>query len=148
MKTLHRHSYGTVPLYKGEDGYQVLLIEMHNRVHPEHAYWTFPKGTPEKGESPGETALRETREETGLKAITLDPHFSATESYVFTDGDERIEKQVTYFLGVVEDQSIQIEPDEVRSARWVSFAEAESLLTYQGARDVFSEAVLYITNSD
>ena len=35
--------------------------------------WTFPKGRPDRGEEPEQTAVREVREETGVEATTLAP---------------------------------------------------------------------------
>lgn len=45
---------------------RVLLLEPKN--HFDGYHWTFPKGRPESGETPRETALREVREETGYSA--------------------------------------------------------------------------------
>lgn len=49
------------------DGGLVLLREPTN--HFGGYVWTFPKGRPDAGETPEETALRETREETGVRAF-------------------------------------------------------------------------------
>jgi 8-oxo-dGTP pyrophosphatase MutT (NUDIX family) len=48
---------------------QVLLREPAS--HSKGDVWTFPKGKPESGESPGETAVREVLEETGYRAEIL-----------------------------------------------------------------------------
>ena len=44
---------------------QVLLLKKNNKV------WCLPGGKPNENETPKETALRETREETGKRAINL-----------------------------------------------------------------------------
>lgn len=58
-----------------EFAYGGIVIDTEGRVllrepssHFGGYIWTFPKGRPEGGETPKETALRETREETGLIA--------------------------------------------------------------------------------
>src|SRR5437879_10429948 len=47
-----------------DDKGRVLLREPTG--HYDRYVWTFSKGRPEPGESPEDTAIRETREETGL----------------------------------------------------------------------------------
>ncbi len=48
---------------------RVLLFEPKN--HFDGYHWSFPKGRPEAGETPRETALREVREETGYAAEVI-----------------------------------------------------------------------------
>ena len=48
---------------------RVLLREPMD--HYKGDFWTFPKGKPEFGESPEQTALREVLEETGYRAEIL-----------------------------------------------------------------------------
>lgn len=57
-------SYGGVVI-DGEG--RILIREVAGRYGG--AVWTFPKGGPEPGESPRETALRETFEETGWSTV-------------------------------------------------------------------------------
>ena len=58
--------------------------------------WALPKGTPDAGETVEETALRETREETGLKVEIEGPLRSIR--YFFVRGSTRFHKTVHFFL--------------------------------------------------
>jgi len=58
-----------------EDAYGGVVFDTEGRVllrepsgHYDGFVWTFSKGRPQAGETPGETALRETQEETGVSA--------------------------------------------------------------------------------
>ena len=52
------------------EGERVEILLVHRRVP---VLWALPKGTPDSGESIEETALRETREETGIKVQVEKP---------------------------------------------------------------------------
>ncbi len=60
----NRDSAGALVFRRGNDGPEVLLIRYGSK-------WSFPKGHIEDGESAGEAALREVREETGVSARLL-----------------------------------------------------------------------------
>jgi predicted NUDIX family NTP pyrophosphohydrolase len=65
-----KQSAGTLLYRRGPDGLEVLI------VHPSGAYnrkapWSIPKGEPDEGAGPEETARRETLEETGVTAGEL-----------------------------------------------------------------------------
>lgn len=70
MDNRHDHrntdSYGAVVIESGD----VLLIDGG-------LFWSFPKGHLEDGETPGQAAVREIYEETGIK-IAIIPGFSST----------------------------------------------------------------------
>ena len=85
--------------------------------------WDLPKGHCEEGESFREAALRETREETGIKSgsITFDPNFQFDLVYPVTYkswGDHVFEKKVRYFLGYL-DKRPKLKLTEHESAEWL-----------------------------
>jgi len=85
---------------QGGDGRRFLLMRHSDR-------WDLPKGHAEPGETPRQTALRETEEETGIDGsrITLDDAFVYSITYPVTyrnHGDRVFEKRVTFFIGYVD----------------------------------------------
>ena len=96
----------------------------------------LPKGHIEPGETPRMTALREIREETGIRAA-LYPEISFEERYPLPHGGE---KQVTYFLATYRHQALCPEPRHVRGAELLPLGEALRRLTFPGARRVLQEA--------
>ena len=64
----------------------------------------FPKGHVEGNETEAETALREVYEETNLR-IKLIEGFRTTDKHVIPQKKDTI-KQITYFLGVFENQEV------------------------------------------
>jgi 8-oxo-dGTP pyrophosphatase MutT (NUDIX family) len=109
-------AYGGVVL--DPDGH-LLLREPRN--HYDGYVWTFPKGRPDPGETPQETALRETREETGANARILAPipgEFA---------GGTTINR---YFLMAAPAGSGGVPKDdkETNATRWVTPAEARTLI--------------------
>ena len=108
---------------------------MHRR-HPR--LWALPKGTPDSGEIIEETALRETREETGLKVEIERPLRSIR--YYFVRGSTRFHKTVHFFLmrpvgGALEEHDAEF--DEVR---WTDLEEALAILNHATERSVVEEA--------
>ena len=84
------------------DSVEFLLMRHQNR-------WDLPKGHCETGESFLETALRETEEETGIPASTIeiDNRFKFDLFYPVQysrTGSQVFEKQVRYFLGFLIDK--------------------------------------------
>src|SRR5216684_7032709 len=73
LRTTRAESSGGVVVRGAPDALEVVLV---GRV--EQGTWALPKGTPKPGESRDQTALRETREETGLEARIIEPIDSIT----------------------------------------------------------------------
>jgi|SRR5579884_1761445 len=90
--------------------------------------WSLPKGKLEQGESWEEAALREVREETGLRC-ELGAYLGTT---TYAHGGEP--KEVRWWA-----MTAPGEPgpsDEVDEVRWATLDEAALLLSYEGEREL------------
>lgn len=106
-------------------------------VHrPSYDDWSLPKGKEEAGEEPAVTALREVREETGV-LCHITGH-AGVKQYEVTAGT----KQVEYFLMRPHRIDERTHTDEVDRLRWVPWAEAPRLLTYDLDRTLLEEVDL------
>ena len=95
---------------------RVLLREPTN--HFSGYVWTFPKGGPQPGETPEQTALREVLEETGYDA----------EIVCALPGEFVGDTTATWFYLMRPKQQIQSPGWETAEIRWASKAEAEILI--------------------
>lgn len=101
--------------------------------------WVFPKGTPDRGETIEETALREVREESGLDVEIVRPIGAI--DYWFALPGQRVHKIVHFFLMTSRGGDLSRHDHEYDDVRWVPVAEARRLLTYQTYRDMLDRAV-------
>ena len=102
------------------------------------ALWALPKGTPDAGETIEETAVRETREETGL-GVEIERRLSSIR-YFFVRGTTRFNKTVHFFLMRAVGGSTDDHDAEFDEVRWVALPEALALLTHATERSVVEEA--------
>jgi 8-oxo-dGTP pyrophosphatase MutT (NUDIX family) len=133
LRTARATSAGGV-VHRSEGGPPEIVL-VHRRVPP---LWALPKGTPDAGETLAETAIRETREETGLQVEIEEPITAI--SYFFVHRRTRFHKTVHFFLmrpigGRLEDHDHEF--DEVR---WVLIDEALELMTHATEREVVQRA--------
>jgi 8-oxo-dGTP diphosphatase len=104
-------------------------------VHrPRYDDWSLPKGKLDPGEGWEECAVREVREETGLRC-TLGRELSSTS---YTDRKGRA-KVVRYWLMEIAHDDGFTPDDEVDELRWVAPAEAAALLSYPHDAELIEE---------
>ena len=101
--------------------------------------WVFPKGTPDKGETIEQTALREVREESGLDVEILRP--IGVIDYWFAVPGERVHKFVHFFLMTSQGGDVSRHDREYDDVRWVPVIEARRLLSYDTYREMLDRAV-------
>ncbi len=101
--------------------------------------WCLPKGTLEPGEADEEAAVREVREETGLRVKLLRPLTEVRYSFYWPPDGVNVDKTVAYFLASPIGGRVRPEPgfDE---GRWVSRSEAMRLLHWPNDREVVARA--------
>lgn len=104
--------------------------------------WALPKGTPNSGESIAETALRETREETGIAVEIEEPLGSV--SYFFVRKGVRFHKTVHFFLMRPVGGSIDEHDHEFDEVRWLQLEEALQIMSYPTEREVVERASLLL----
>ncbi len=134
QRTARATSAGGV-VHRTVDGrIQVLLV---HRLIPR--LWALPKGTPDSGETIEETALRETREETGLIVEIARPLRSIR--YVFVRGSTRFHKTVHFFLMRPVGGALDEHDAEFDEARWTDMEEALAIVNHATERSVLEAAV-------
>jgi 8-oxo-dGTP pyrophosphatase MutT (NUDIX family) len=109
-------------------------------IRDPYDHWGFPKGHLEGEETPAETALRESAEETGLSDLLLhgpiriiDWHFRFRGRY--------IHKFCHFFLFESPAADVVPQLDEgITDHRWLAMNEALDLLSYDNARGVLKRA--------
>lgn len=140
-------SAGAVVFYRSAEGRIEYLLLNHgaSQKRSKAAYWNFPKGTMEKGESETETAKREIREETGLAGLIFLPKFKAVERYFCRgtkpdNSGKLILKTVILYLARAEDKEVKISSEHI-NYEWLPFEQAlERVDLFKSSRKVLIRA--------
>jgi len=130
-------SAGGVVLRQGGSGPELVLGR--RRRDRDTVTWSLPKGTPDGDETIEQTALREVEEETGLQVRILAP--VGPIEYWFVQKGTRIHKTVHYYLMETVGGDLSLHDHEFDEVRWVSLADAETLMSFATERDVVARAV-------
>jgi len=133
--------YGFIVILKREHDMFLILERMERKGD-----WTFPKGHTEDGETPEETALRELKEETGIKEIEILDFPLIHEEYEIVKNGELRLKINDYFVGFVEKNIVNIEKEEIQSYKWVSFDDALDSFEHERRKQVLREAKKHLDN--
>ena len=98
--------------------------------------WGLPKGHAEEGETPGETALREVSEETGLTDLVLGAELT-TIDWFFRARGRRIHKYTTFFLmHSTSGEPVPQQAEGISACEWVRLDLAHERISYDNAAEV------------
>ncbi len=100
--------------------------------------WCLPKGTPDRGESVEQAAVREVREETGLDVARGEK--LGIIRYWFTADGVRFRKRVHHWLFQPIGGDTNDHDHEFDVVRWLPIAEAFRLVKHQNERTIIAEA--------
>lgn len=129
QKLVRDVSAGGVAYRSGPDGIEVALV---GRLAPER--WALPKGTPARGESIEQTAVREVAEETGLQVRLIRPLRDI--EYWFVLHGARHFKTVHFYLMEVIGGDTTLHDHEYDLSELFPLDEALARLSYPNERDV------------
>lgn len=103
-------------------------------------HWDYPKGHLEEGETAWQAAVRELREETGIRQVDRVGRFEKNMHYAFYSSKKGpVHKTVTYFAGRTRTEEVVVS-DEHSGFAWLPYDEAMERLTYDNAREMLAAA--------
>lgn len=122
--------------YRMQGGQAEVLVICHRYG----GHWAFPKGHVEDGETEIQTALRELREETGMRAQISDGYRQTT-AYSPARG---VMKDVVLYVGRITGGTLCPQPEEVRTALFLPYEEAMERLTYPADKQLLEKARTFL----
>ena len=130
-------SCGAVVFTKENGKLQYLIIESKEGI------FGFPKGHIEGNETEKETALREISEETGL-TVELNEQFREEDSYWIHRKDEKILKQVVYFLAEYADQTPVAQETELNAIHLMDYETAMKAFQFESPKRILTRMNQYL----
>lgn len=127
-------SVGVIPVRETDEGWEFLVIQHR------HGHWDFPKGHPEAGEAPQETAARELTEECGLTIQKWLSPESLIINYVGEKDGQAVDKTVTFYVAQVAGK-IQLEEGKILDSKWGDYRQTRRQLTHQNSRRLLKQVL-------
>jgi len=104
------------------------------------------RGKLNKNETERETALRETKEETGIINIEFIDGFEESVEYDFRFKKEDIHKKVIFFLAKTDEKSIKLS-HEHNDYLWLEYDDALKKTTFENAKNVLTKANEFLSTT-
>ena len=109
-------------------------------------HWDFVKGKVEQNETPHETAIRETKEETGITNIEFIDGFEESVEYDFRFKKENIHKKVIFFLAKTDEKNIQLS-HEHNDYLSLEYNDPLKKTTFENAKNVLTKANEFLSTA-
>ena len=130
-----------IVLIRKENGKNLFLL-----LHYPSGHWDFVKGKMEKDETTYETAIRETKEETGITDVTFFENFEEWIEYNFQYQGELVHKKVVFFLGETKTKEVIISHEHL-DFTWMDYNTAMEKTTFRNAKTVLTRAQALLTKA-
>ena len=109
-------------------------------------HWDFVKGKMEKDETIHETAIRETKEETGIIDVKFLDNFEEWIEYNFQYQGELVHKKVVFFLAETNTKDVQISHEHL-DYTWMDYNTAMEKTTFDNAKTVLTKAQMLLSKT-
>jgi len=123
-----------IVLYRKENSEKLFLL-----LHYPSGHWDFVKGKMENGETTQQTAIRETKEETGITDIEFVENFEEWIEYNFKYKGELVQKKVVFFLAETKTKNVKIS-HEHSGYTWINYNTSMEKTTFDNAKTVLTKA--------
>lgn len=102
-------------------------------------HWDFVKGKMEEDETTHQTAIRETREETGITDIIFLDDFEEWIKYNFQYHGELVNKKVVFFLAETKTEQVIISHEHL-DYTWADYETAMKKTTFDNAKSILTKS--------
>ena len=130
-----------IVLFRKEESKILFLL-----LHYPSGHWDFVKGKMEQEESTHQTAVRETKEETGITDIAFVENFEEWIQYNFKYQGELVQKKVVFFLAETKTKEVKIS-HEHSGYTWLDYNSSMEKTTFDNAQTVLTKAEKWLSNT-
>ena len=126
-------SCGGVVIYRGK------ILALYKSYKNRYEGWVLPKGTVEAGEDYEQTALREVREDAGVRASIV--KYIGSSQYNFTVPEDMVNKEVHWYLMSAENYHSRPQKEEYFvDSGYYKFHEVYHLLRFTNEKQIVERA--------
>ena len=124
---------GGVGIYRGK------ILALYKSYKNRYEGWVLPKGTVEAGEDYEQTALREVKEEAGVRASIV--KYIGSSQYNFTVPEDMVSKEVHWYLMSAENYHSRPQKEEYFvDSGYYKFHEVYHLLRFANEKQIVEKA--------
>ncbi len=133
-------SCGGVVIYRGK------ILALYKSYKNRYEGWVLPKGTVEQGETHIQTALREVREEAGVKASVV--KYIGKSHYNFTVPEDIVTKEVHWYLMTADNYHSRPQREEFFvDSGYYKFHEIYHLLRFSNEKQIVEKSISRISGN-